>query len=87
MTSIFITLPSKYNKFRDAVFSKEKSQRSGYDLEISLRPDEKPPYGRIYDLSEEKLKILKEYLAQIQKRRLIRPSKSEAASLRRVIRT
>jgi hypothetical protein len=77
-------LPTKYEKYRH-VFDKAKAERlpphrPGLDHEILLKPGFKPPWGPIYNLSEEELGILKDYLEKMLRLGMIRRSKSPAAA-------
>jgi hypothetical protein len=73
-------LPTKYEKYKH-VFDKAKAEelplhRPGLDHEILLKLDFKPPWGPIYNLLEEELKVLKEYLEKILRLGIIRRLKS-----------
>ena len=50
------------------------------DHAIDLEPGKKPPYGPIYALSEDELKILRAYLNKHLKNGFIRPSTSSAGA-------
>jgi hypothetical protein len=58
-------LPKQYHEFMD-VFSKKAANRAAehrpYDLEIVVKPDFKPKWGPLYNLSEEEMVLLKEYI-------------------------
>jgi hypothetical protein len=76
-------LPTKYEKYK-YVFDKTKAEellphRPGLDYEILLKPGFKPLWGPIYNLSEEELGILKEYLEKMLRLGMIRRSKLPVA--------
>jgi len=58
-------IPAQYQELVE-VISREKAEtlppRRPIDPAIDLEPNYKPPYGRIYNLSEFKLKTLKAYV-------------------------
>ena len=75
-------LPKKYNKYKH-IFNKARVEelllyQLGLDHEIILRPDFKPLWGLIYNLLEEELKVLKEYLEKILRLGIIQRLKSPA---------
>jgi len=47
---------------------------------IDLEPGKQPPSGKLYPLSHDKLKLLKEYLDEMLRNGKIRPSKSSAGT-------
>jgi hypothetical protein len=52
----------------------------GLDHEINLKPDAKPLWGLIYNLLEEELKVLKDYLEKMLRLKIIRRSTSPIAA-------
>ena len=58
-------IPEEYHEFAD-VFSKREAQQlpphRPYDHRIVLEEGATPPYGPIYSLSPEELKVLHEYI-------------------------
>jgi transposase InsO family protein len=72
-------LPKQYHEFMD-VFSKKAANRVAehrpYDLEIVVKPDFKPKWGPLYNLSEEEMVLLKEYIDAMLEKGFIRPSTS-----------
>jgi len=76
-------LPIEYSDFVD-VFSKKKSEKlpphRPYYHKTPLLPDNQPPFGPIYPLSELELKELKNNLKENLDRGFIRPSSSPASA-------
>jgi hypothetical protein len=76
-------IPEEYHEFAK-VFSKEESDKlpehRPYDHKIPLQPDTTPPYGPIYSLSPEELKILREYINDNLRKGFIRNSQSPCAA-------
>ena len=75
-----IELPSEYSDFAD-VFSEDNvdklpSHRDHLDHSIPLEEDAKPQFGSIYNLSEVKLEVLKEYIEKHLANESIHPSTS-----------
>ncbi len=60
-----ITLPEAYSDFKD-VFDKKKADvlppHCHYDCPIDIPPNKAPPYGPIYSLNPQELKVLREYI-------------------------
>jgi len=50
------------------------------DMTIDLEPGKQPPSGKLYPLSPDELKLLKEYLDEMLENGKIRPSKSSACA-------
>ena len=78
------TLPDRYQDL-SYVFSKDEAEklpphRPGLDHDFTLKPGTKPPFGPIYNLSEEELKALREYIDKMLELGFIRVSKSPAGS-------
>ncbi|XMA14720.1 hypothetical protein WAI453_007511 [Rhynchosporium graminicola] len=78
------TLPHQYQKYQ-RVFDPVEAEklpphRPGLDHEINLRPGKRPPFGPIYNLSQDELVVLRAYLDKMLAQGFIRPSKSEAAA-------
>ena len=59
------TLPEAYSDFKD-VFDKKKADvlppHRHYDCPIDIPPNKAPPYGPIYSLNPQELKVLREYI-------------------------
>jgi hypothetical protein len=76
-------LPEIYREFSD-VFSKERAdllpEHRKYDMKIELKTGSQPPYGPIYNLTQDELKALKEYLDENLAKGFIVPSKSPAGA-------
>lgn len=76
-------LPDQYKEFAD-VFEKAPSEKlpehREFDCAIDLIPGTTPPFGPLYNLSENELKALKAELDEQLRKGWIRPSKSAAAS-------
>ena len=72
-------MPSEYHEYMD-VFSKKAANRLAehrpYDLAIELTDDFKPKWGPLYNLSEEEMTLLKEYIDSMLEKGFIRPSTS-----------
>ena len=72
-------IPKEYHEFVD-VFSKREAQQlpphRSYDYRILLEEGATPPYGPIYSLSPEELKVLHEYIQKNLKSQWIRHSQS-----------
>jgi hypothetical protein len=77
------TVPEEYHEFAQ-VFSQEESDKlpehRPYDHKIPLQPDKTPPYGPIYSLSPEELKVLRQYLEDNLRKGFIRNSQSPCAA-------
>ena len=82
-TKLEKTLPSEYSDFAD-VFSVEEAnklpQHRPYDCEINLLPNQQPPYSRVYPLSPDEDRLVKEYLEENSKKGFIRKSTSSAGA-------
>ena len=76
-------LPPEFRDFAD-VFSPKEAERlpphRPYDHDIKLQDGKVPPFGPLYPMSREELKVLKEWIEENLKRGFIRPSSSPAAS-------
>jgi hypothetical protein len=76
-------IPAQYQEYVE-VFSKKKAERlplhRQIDHAIDLEPDYKPPYGRIYNLSELELKRLKAYIETNLANGFIQRSSSSAVA-------
>jgi hypothetical protein len=61
-------LPKEYYEFLD-VFSKKEADKlpphGPYDHKIQLKEGAEPPFGPMYDMSREKLLVLREYLEEM----------------------
>jgi len=77
------SLPEWYEEYAD-VFSRESSaqlsENGPFDLAIDLEEGKQPPYGPMYNLSENELAVLREYLQKYLERGWIRPSRSPAGA-------
>jgi hypothetical protein len=77
------TIPDEYHEFAQ-VFSQEESDKlpehRPYDHKIPLQPDKTPPYGPIYSLSPEELKVLRQYLEDNLRKGFIQNSQSPCAA-------
>jgi len=49
-------------------------------MTIELEPEKQPPSWKLYPLSPDELKLLKEYMDEMLKNGKIRPSKSSACA-------
>lgn len=71
------------DEFSD-VFAEDGSNQilnpSDHSHAIDIVPGKVPPYKPIYNLSEEQLRVLKDYLDEAQRKGWIRPSQSEAGA-------
>jgi RNase H-like domain found in reverse transcriptase/Reverse transcriptase (RNA-dependent DNA polymerase)/Integrase zinc binding domain/Integrase core domain/Aspartyl protease/Chromo (CHRromatin Organisation MOdifier) domain len=76
-------LPTIYHDILDA-FSKADADtlppRRPYDHKINLEAGKTPPYGPLYGMSQDELRVLKKYLDDNLKKGFISPSTSQAAS-------
>ena len=76
-------IPPEYHEFAK-VFSKEEADKlpehRPYDHKIPLKPDTTPPWGPIYSLSPEELKVLREYIHEHLRKRFIQYSQSLCAA-------
>ena len=74
-------IPPEYQRY-GKLFSDELEtglpEHSRWDHEITLQPGEEPKFHKIYPLSEDKLKALREYLDENLRKGYIRPSQSPA---------
>ena len=78
-------LPEHYKEFLK-VFSHEEANkllphRPGVDHTIKMQPGTPPPAGPLYDMSKEKLQVLKKYLEENLSKGFIWASSSPAAAL------
>lgn len=76
-------LPEEFRDFKD-VFSPQEAERlpphRTYDHDIKLQEEKLPPFGPLYPMSRDELKVLKEWLEENLRKGFIRPSSSPAAS-------
>ena len=76
-------LPTEYHDFLD-VFSRADSDilppHRPYDHKIPLMDKKTPPWGPLYSMSQDELKVLKKYLKENLSKGFIRASSSPAAS-------
>ncbi|KAG6815275.1 hypothetical protein H0H93_010365, partial [Arthromyces matolae] len=76
-------IPPEYQEFSD-VFSegsaKELPPHRSYDHKIDLEEGTKPPFGKVYNMSEVELKALKDYLDEMLGKGFIRASSSSAGA-------
>ena len=76
-------IPPEYHEFAK-VFSEEEANKlpehRPYDHEIPLKPGTTPPWGPIYSLSPEELKVLREYIQDNLRKRFIQHSQSPCAA-------
>ena len=76
-------LPPEYHDFLD-VFSQTQADKlpphRKADHKIELMPGKEPPYGPLYSMSQDELKVLKKFLDENLEKGFIRPSNSPAAS-------
>ena len=76
-------LPTEYHDFLD-VFSRADSDilppHRPYDHKIPLMDEKTPPWGPLYSMSQDELKVLKKYLEENLSKGFIRASSSPAAS-------
>jgi hypothetical protein len=83
LTDDGVRIPSQYRNFVE-VFSKTKAEtlppHRPVDHAIDLEPGYKLPYGRIYNLSEFELKMLKAYIETNLANGFIQRSSSPAAA-------
>jgi hypothetical protein len=78
-----VKLPTMYHDVLNA-FSKADADklppRRPYDHKINLEAGKTPPYGPLYGMSQDELRVLKKYLDDNLKKGFISPSTSQAAS-------
>jgi hypothetical protein len=78
-----VKLPTMYHDLLNA-FSKADADklppRRPYDHKINLEAGKTPPYGPLYGMSQDELRVLKKYLDDSLKKGFISPSTSQAAS-------
>ena len=76
-------LPTEYHDFLD-VFSRADSDillpHRPYDHKIPLMEEKTPPWGLLYSMSQDELKVLKKYLEKHLSKGFIRASSSSTAS-------
>jgi transposase InsO family protein len=76
-------LPPEFREFAD-VFSPKEAERlpphRSYDHDIRVQEGKALPFGPLYPMSREELKVLKEWLEDNLRKGFIRPSSSPAAS-------
>ena len=77
------TVSEKYRQF-SSLATREVSDALPphrlYDHAIETLPNERPPWGPVYALSEKELEVLREYLEEMLRTGKIRPSKSPAGA-------
>ena len=76
-------IPEEYHEFAD-VFSKKEAEKlpphRPYDHRIPLEEGTTPPFGPIYSLTPEELKVVREYIETHLKKQFIRHSQSSCSS-------
>jgi hypothetical protein len=76
-------LPVEYEEYRD-VFEKKNAdtlpQHRPYDYGIEFQEDAQPPFGPIYNLSQNELDALRDYLDENLTKNFIQHSKSPAGA-------
>jgi Reverse transcriptase (RNA-dependent DNA polymerase)/RNase H-like domain found in reverse transcriptase/Integrase zinc binding domain/Chromo (CHRromatin Organisation MOdifier) domain len=76
-------IPEEYHEFAK-VFSKEEADKlpphRPYDHKIPLQPGTTPPWGPIYSLAPEELKVLREYIDVHLRKGFIRNSQSSCSA-------
>ena len=76
-------VPPCYHEFLD-VFSREQADKlpasHPYDHKIKLQENQEPPFGQLYNMSQDELKVLQEYLHKNLEKGFIQSSSSPAAS-------
>jgi hypothetical protein len=74
-------LPKEYHDYQ-SVFSDEAAKtlppHRSYDHKIELEEGTNPPYGKLYNMSEVELKVLKDYLDKMLDKGFVRASKLPA---------
>jgi hypothetical protein len=77
------TIPEQYKQFQD-VFEKKNAdilpKHRPYDCSIDLQDGAQPPFGPIYNLSQNELTTLREYIEENLAKNFIRHSKSPAGA-------
>jgi hypothetical protein len=77
------TIPERYKQFQD-VFEKKNAdvlpEHRPYDCAIDLQDGAQPPFGPIYNLSQNELTTLREYIDENLAKNFIRHSKSPAGA-------
>lgn len=74
-----IMIPREYKNYQSVFSSKQANTlppHRPYDLTIDLIPNAKPRSGRVFELSENELRILRDYISEQLEKGFIRPSKS-----------
>ncbi|HST80075.1 MAG TPA: pol polyprotein [Verrucomicrobiae bacterium] len=79
------TIPPEFRHHADTVFSDLgaaglPAHRPGYDCEITIKEGEKLKTSKIYDMSQEQLRVLKQLLDVELAKGFLRPSKSESSA-------
>jgi len=81
--TIVTSIPDQYKEFQD-VFEKKNAdilpEHRPYDCAIDLQDGAQPPFGPIYNLSQNELVALKEYIEENLAKNFIRHSKSPAGA-------
>jgi hypothetical protein len=76
-------VPPEYHEFT-SVFSEGEAKNlpphRPYDHKIDLEEGTEPPFGKIYNMSETELKLLKDYIDDMLGKGFIRPSSSNAGT-------
>ena len=82
-TQSYDDLPPQYHAFRDVCDKKNADQlppHRPYDCPIELLPGAEIPFGRLFNLSEPELKVLREWLDENLEKGFIRHSTSPAGA-------
>lgn len=78
-----LVIPEQYEEFKD-VFEKKNAdmlpEHRPYDCAIDLQEGTHPPFGPIYNLSQDELSALKDYIEENLAKNFIRHSKSPAGA-------
>lgn len=82
-TRTTIVAPEQYQEFQD-IFNKKNAdilpEHRPYDCSIDLQDGAQPPFGPIYNLSQNELSALREYLDENLAKNFIKHSKSPAGA-------
>ena len=76
-------LPTEYHDFLNVFFQANSNillPYRSYNHKIPLLKEKTPPYGPLYSMSHDELKVLKKYLEENFNKRFIRASSFPAAS-------
>jgi hypothetical protein len=79
------TIPPEFRHHADTVFSdlgaaKLPPHRPGFDCEVTIKEGEVLKTSKVYDMSQEQLRVLKQLLDAELAKGFLRPSKSESAA-------